>query len=303
MKWKKLGLIFDPKVFSWADHTALQPTPLLMDDRIRIFLGARDQEGVSRVGFVDLDKQEPTKILGFSKEPILDIGEPGCFDESGVVPSAIVEADGLIYMYFAGYQLGTKVRFSVLGGLAISKDYGLSFERCKKTPVFERNDDETLFRVPHSVIKDGNTWRAWYGGGSQFTQGKHKTLPIYNVRYVESKTPFSFPNAGEILLETEGDEYRIGRPFIFEKSPFESYLFYGFSTENAPYKLGCAKSSDMKSWNRIDDELGLPLSDSGWDSEMMAYPSVLKVNEKTYLFYNGNEYGKQGFGLAELIEW
>lgn len=303
MRWNKLGLIFDPKVFDWADNTALQPTPLLLEDRIRVFLGARDAAGVSRVGFVDLDRNDPKTILGYSETPVLDIGEPGCFDESGVVPSAIVADGGVIYMYYAGYQLGTKVRFSVLGGLAISHDNGLTFSRYKKTPVFERNCDETLFRVPHSVIKDGNKWRAWYGGGSQFAQGKMKTLPIYNVRYVESETPYSFPDAGTIVLETEGEEYRIGRPFIFRKTDTDAYLFYGFSTEDAPYKLGCARSHDMKNWQRMDDQLGLPLSKDGWDSEMMAYPSVVDLNGRVFLFYNGNDYGKQGFGLAELLEW
>jgi hypothetical protein len=42
---------------------------------------------------------------------------------------------------------------------------------------------------------------------------------------------------------------------------------------------------------------------SGWDSEMQAYPSVVVSENQTYLFYNGNEYGKQGFGCAVLESW
>jgi len=59
----------------------------------------------------------------------------------------------------------------------------------------------------------------------------------------------------------------------------------------------------MQAWKRIDSDIGLDLSDKGWDSEMMAYPSVIELNGKIYIFYNGNEYGKFGFGVAELLEW
>lgn len=303
MKWLKHGLVFNPEIFTWAVDTALQPTPLILDDRIRVFIGSRDDAGVSRVGYVDLDKNDLMKVIGWSENPILDVGEDGCFDESGVVPSAVVKVNDTIYMYYAGYQLGTKVRFTVLGGLAISDDNGASFQRTQKTPVFERNSTETLFRVPHSVLVDKGIWKAWYGGGDKFVQGKTKTLPVYNIRYAESNDPCSFPDAGSVLLETQGDEYRLGRPYVFKKTGNEFYLFYGYSSENAPYQLGCAFSSDLNEWKRIDEEVGLELSADGWDSEMMAYPSVIEVNGKVFMFYNGNEYGRYGFGVAELREW
>ncbi|WP_313397354.1 hypothetical protein [Stutzerimonas nitrititolerans] len=303
MKWKKLGLVFSPDVFDWSVDSALQPTPLVLSDRVRVFLGSRDASGVSRVGYVDLDKSDITTVMGWSKKPVFDIGEDGCFDESGVVPSAVVSLDDQVYMFYAGYQLGSKVRFSVLGGVAISKDGGSSFERVKRTPVFERNDLETLFRVPHSVRFESGIWKAWYGGGSHFVSGKTKSLPVYDIRYVESVDPYNFPNAGSVLLCTQGDEYRLGRPYLYKKDEHEFYLFYGYSSENAPYQLGCAFSTDMQAWKRIDSDIGLGLSDQGWDSEMMAYPSVIELNGKIYIFYNGNEYGKFGFGAAELLEW
>ena len=43
MKWKKRGLVFNPRgMFSWAEDTALTPTPLLVDEEtIRIYAGFR----------------------------------------------------------------------------------------------------------------------------------------------------------------------------------------------------------------------------------------------------------------------
>ena len=301
IKCKKMGLVFEADKFSWSEHSALQPTPIVLEDRIRVFVGSRDSLGVSRIGFVDLDKGDPRLVIGYSDGPVLDIGDDGCFDESGVVPSAVVSKDDKLYMFYAGYQLGHKVRFSVLGGLAVSDDNGLTFSRVQRTPVFERNNEETLFRVPHSVvIKDGK-WCAWYGGGSQFQQGKDKTLPLYDIRYVEASSVSDFSNSGSVLLKTEGEEYRLGRPYLFSRKG-KHYLFYGYSTESSPYRLGYAVSDDMRNWVRKDNLEGLELSEDGWDSEMMAYPSVVELNNKVFMFYNGRNYGQEGFGLAELIE-
>jgi len=44
----------------------------------------------------------------------------------------------------------------------------------------------------------------------------------------------------------------------------------------------------------------IDVSEEGWDSEMLAYPFFYKHNEKVYMFYNGNGFGKSGFGYAEL---
>ena len=69
---------------------------------------------------------------------------PGTFGENGVVPTAIIKYKNKLFLHYAGYQFGQKVRFYVLGGLAISKDNGNSFIRYSNTPILERTD-EALF--------------------------------------------------------------------------------------------------------------------------------------------------------------
>ncbi|GGA86901.1 glycosylase [Brucella endophytica] len=304
MKWHKHGLVFDPTgKIDWAISHALQPTPLVLPDRIRVFVGLRDAIGVSRIGFVDLQKDDPTRVMGYSQTPVLDIGEDGCFDENGVVPSAVVQQGSRVYLYYAGYQLGAKVRFLAFGGLAISDDFGQTFKRYQKVPVFERTNAETLFRVPHTVLYRDGIWKAWYGGGSHYIAGAVKTLPVYNVRYTESDNPYFFGEMGKVVLDVAGSEHRVGRPFVFSRGENDHYLFYGYGTEHEPYQLGFARSSDMINWKRHDQEIGLGAAADGWDSQMIAYPSVVQIGEKIYIFYNGRNYGAEGFGLAELLEW
>ena len=188
MKWIKRGLIYGPSGDSWwAQRWALQPTPLLRPDgTIRVFVGLRTHEGISRVGFVDVSADNPAEVLRVSPEPVLDIGEPGAFDENGVVPCAIVEREGKLYLYYAGYQLGQKVKFFVFGGLAISEDGGVSFRRHSRVPICDRTDDERFFRVIHSIMLENGGWRVWYGAGSEFTYENGRALPNYDIRYAES---------------------------------------------------------------------------------------------------------------------
>lgn len=303
MKWIKKGLIYKPTgEFGWNNNSALQPNPILLDDTtIRVYTGFRDSNGVSRVGYVDVSSNNPSEIIGVSEKPVLDIGEDGAFDEFGVVPSVVLKRGKKIFLYYAGYQLGKKVRFLVLSGLAISEDGGNEFVRFKRTPIFERTNDEMLFRVPHSILYENNKWKIWYGGGSHFIQGENKTLPVYNVRYLESDDGINIPDTGKTVIELSEGEYRLGRPYVIWNN-IEYQMFYGYSSEEFHYRLGYAVSKDGLNWERKDNEIGIQLSSSGWDSEMMAYPSVLKVKNKTFLFYNGNNYGYSGFGYAVLDE-
>jgi hypothetical protein len=302
MKWVKKGLIYSPPFDgSWKDNSALQPTAIIINDKIRIYLCLRDDDGIGRIGFIDVDVDNPEKILKISDEPVLDIGSDGNFDDNGVAPTAVIKKDNKIFLYYAGYQLPKKVRFIAFGGLAISLDNGNTFERYSTTPVFERTVEASLFRVPHTVLYDNKRWRFWYGGGNNYIQGTDKTLPVYNIRYLESNSPFSVPNQGREVLDTENDEHRVGRPNVIKTK--DSYkMFFGYGSDKNPYQLGYAESLDGIDWVRNDKQLGLKLSETGWDSEMMAYPCVVEYKERTFMFYNGNEYGKYGFGYAELIK-
>ena len=49
--------------------------------------------------------------------------------------------------------------------------------------------------------------------------------------------------------------------------------------------------------NRKED-IELNVSESGWDSEMVAYPHVVKEDNRLIMFYNGNKFGNTGIGYA-----
>jgi predicted GH43/DUF377 family glycosyl hydrolase len=82
---------------------------------------------------------------------------------------------------------------------------------------------------------------------------------------------------------------------------FFSYRYAtNFKNKERGYKIGYASSSDGITWVRDDKKTGITLSENGWDSEMLHYPHIFELNNELYMIYNGNEFGKYGFGLAKL---
>lgn len=276
----------------------MQPTPLLLRDRIRVYVGMRDADGRSSVGWVDVRRDEPTIVLGTSERPALGPGASGTFDEFGVVPSAVARDGDTIRLYYAGYQRPPDVRFRVFGGVAWGADDGETFQRRDPSPVLEPVPGESDFRVAHAVLP-GSPWRIWYGAGESWQRGEEKTLPVYDVRYVESADGLHFPDPGEVVVSPVPPEHRIGRPQII--CAVDGYLMlYGRGSEAQPYRFGLARSPDGRHWRRDDGDVGIELAPEGWDSQMMAYPGVIEVDERILVFYNGNDYGRRGFGCAEL---
>ena len=70
--------------------------------------------------------------------------------------------------------------------------------------------------------------------------------------------------------------------------------------KNRGYRIGYAYSDDMAIWTRDDESMNLNSMEGEWDSEMMCYPHIFELNGDVYLMYNGNEFGRYGFGLAKL---
>ena len=80
-------------------------------------------------------------------------------------------------------------------------------------------------------------------------------------------------------------------------------MFYSYRSHVAPttYRLGYAFSEDGLVWERRDRSVGLEPSDDGWDSEMLCYPCVFDWEGETWMLYNGNGYGRTGFGVARRV--
>jgi hypothetical protein len=299
MKWRKQGLIFVPSgEWWWARSYATVPTAEVLDDqRIRIYFASLDENRYGRIGYVDVAGDNPSRILDVSKEPILDIGELGAFDDCGVNPSCVVNVQGSKYLYYIGWQRCERVPYMLFLGLAVSDD-SLTFRRAYQTPILDRTVAEPFLRSAVTILEESQIFRAWYVCGLGWTQLNSILYPIYVIRYAESNDGVHWNASLHTCIDfADEDEFGFGRPWVVrDENTYK--MWYSIRSRARPYRIGYAESSDGLHWNRRDDEVGIDVSDSGWDSEMICYPSVIDLKGKRYMFYNGNRHGSSGFGYA-----
>lgn len=306
MKWCKLGVVWNTNGKSaWAKTHGMGPTPFRLNNEvIRVFITCLDDQGRGRPGYVDVAVQDPTRVLGVSPCAVLDIGAPGTFDDNGLMAISIVQPESsTLFMYYAGFELCTHIRYRIFSGLAVSKDGGATFERYSRTPILDRNDDELFFRGGPFAMFDEGVFKLWYVAGSEWTSLNGKLMPVYDLRYQESKDGIHWSDTGKLSMAITGeDEHGFGRPWVVKRGPNDYQLFYSIRRRSfAAYRLGYAESTDGINWVRKDDEMGLDVTPGEFDSDAIMYSAVISVGDKTYCFYNGNNFGEQGFGVAELI--
>ncbi|MCK4500342.1 hypothetical protein KAU11_07585 [Candidatus Babeliales bacterium] len=300
MKWIKKGLIFEPKGnFDWMHtHAAVPIADKIKGDLYKIYFATRDKENRSHIAYIKIDIKNPKKTLYISENPVLKPGVLGTFDDSGAMVSLIVNHEGEKYLYYAGWNLGVTVPFRNSIGLAISQDGGKTFNKYSKGPILDRNILEPYFVGNPSVIIDGNVWKMWYLSCVKWIMENNKPKHYYHIKYAESKDGIDWIRKGIVCIDFKSkDEYAISRPCVIKENSIYK-MWYSYRGES--YRIGYAESTDGLQWERKDEEAGIDVSDSGWDSEMIEYPFVFDHKGCRYMLYNGNGYGKTGIGLAVL---
>lgn len=281
------------------------PTPYrLNDDVIRVYLTCLDDKGRGRPIYVDVASADPTRVLKVAGQPLLDVGDPGTFDENGLMILSVVPIDAqTVYMYYAGFELCVNVRYRIFTGLAISRDGGATFKRYSRAPILDRSDSERMIRGGSFVIRDGDVFKMWYVAGNDWIELRGKMMPTYDLRYLESSDGVTWSDSGTLSMAiTDDDEHGFGRPWIIKRGRDDYQMFYSIRRRSfAAYRLGYAESTDGIRWTRKDDAMGLDVSQAGIDSEAIMYSAVLPVGASTYCFYNGNNFGEEGFCVATLI--
>lgn len=303
LNFVKHGLIYCPgQPFDWWQSHAMAPAPVFLGDRIRVFLGAWDKYGISRIAAMDLDADDPAKILEIFPNPVLDIGPDGTFDENGVFPGHAAVIDQQVRLYYTGFQLGAKIRYYNFGGLATGSAGDKMLTRISNAPVLDRSDEGLCVRAGQSVLYENGIFRTVYSAGSLWVEDSGKARPCYDVFYQESPDGIRYEKAGRKIISSDLKvEHGLGRPQLF-KLDNAYYVIYTRRVYNMKYFFGVASSPDLKTWTRIDDDIrGMDFSAAGWDSEMIYFPAILATGKKIFLFYSGNDFGKTGFGFAELI--
>lgn len=312
MEWIKKGLIIEASgQREWMSSHIQNPYAVEFETFVRVYFTTRPkpENGLykSVTAYLDLDKNNLTKVLNISSKPILDYGKEGTFDEHGIMPGAVVyRGNSEYWLYYAGWRRTVSVPYVWSIGLAVSKDNGNTFERFGNGPIMNVSyNDPYLLAAPRSVFCEDGTWHMLYGSGIGWIDEGGKKESMYLNRHAVSKDGINWQRDNcHCVNKVYEDESQSACCSIKIDGIYHMFFPYrhsfNFRNRERGYLIGYAYSRDMQTWIRDDERVGIGLSDEGWDSEMICYPHVIKIRDRVVMFYCGNGFGVGGLGYAEL---
>lgn len=315
-EWIKLGRIFNPidhKANSWMQEYAQAPSVVIFDNFIRVYFSSRqlpDEKGqyISRLGYIDLKRDNLKEIINISKEPILPLGTLGTFDEFGTYPASVLKTEKDIRVYYAGWTRCESVPFNAAIGLAISNDNGDTFTKIGNGPVLSYSPYEPFVIGSPKIRKFNNIWYLWYSAGQKWVRTEGRPEPVYKIRMALSQDGINWIKEDRNILNNilEENECQASADVFFFKEIYHMFFSYRYNLNfrdlNKSYRVGYAYSTDLLTWTRDDEKANFGISESGWDSESVSYSHIFQLENEIYMLYQGNEIGRYGFGLAKLVE-
>ena len=317
MKWKKLGKIFDPTQHSLPNHCvqfAQSPQALVFDDFVRIYFSTRaldttNNKYLSHIAFVDMRK-DFREVVRVSDRTVIPLGGLGCFDEHGIFPMNVVRTQNSIYGYTCGWNRRVSVSVDTAIGLAVSQDDGQTFQRIGDGPVLAASLNEPFLVGDGFVKVIHRKFHMWYIYGVAWERCAPGSPPdrIYKIGHAVSLDGINWEKeeARRIISDRLGRNECQALPTVVEIDGRYHMFFcyrqlFDFRTNpDRGYRIGHAYSDNLMDWTRDDENPKLDHSPGDWDSDMQCYPHAFECDGQIYLLYNGNEFGRYGFGVAVL---
>jgi hypothetical protein len=313
MKLRNAGLIFDIRDFKPFSHYAYAQSPQLVQigELNRIYFSARP---LGRVGelprtevlYVEFDSSFK-EVVNFSRTPVLKPSKLGTYDEHGIFPFHVSVVDNRLYGYISGWSRRKAVAVETSIGISESTDGGLTFHRLGDGPILSSSLSEPFLVGDPFVIRHDNRFAMLYIAGTAWkaTENERDLQRVYKIRIAFSEDGVSWnPVLKDIIGDSIGsDECQALPSVVVKKNQYIMSFCYremsNFRTNGkGAYQLGFASSSDLQNWIRNDALVEIGVHESEWDSGMRCYPNINLINERIMILYNGNNFGKHGFGLA-----
>ena len=299
MGWRKRGLVFCPRGdVEWMHSHASNPVAEHVEsDRFRVYFSSRDAQNRSQIGslLMDLSDGSATVVDG-SLHHELAHGRNGRFDDSGVTVTGLVTRGSRRFLYYLGWNRAVTIPFRNAIGVAVSDNNG-PYTRLSEGPIVDRNTVDPISLSYPFLLWDGDRYRIWYGSCLEW-RGSTVLDYEFSLKYAESPDGLDWTRTGEVAVAcTPPGEDAIARPHVVRDG--DLYRMWYSRKKGPNYRLGYAESVNGRQWTRMDDRAGLNVSAGNkWDSEMVAYAFIFDHDDQRYMLYNGNGYGKTGFGLA-----
>ncbi len=300
--WEKKGLIFsfDKYDTGYAQDPFID---MVSDEVWRVYYSARTKDVVSLPFCVDVEANNPSNVLKVYDEPLFLPGQSGTFDDTGITMTSIVNVGKEKYIYYCGWNKKVTVSYSLSIGLAIVREDG-TVEKMYEGPILERSIHDPIAVSAPCVIYDEGIFKLWYITFTSWKEYDGRKEPTFVIKYATSNDGINWDTNTDICIDSTYEGESFARPWVIKdkgiyKMWFSSRGPEGYREKDGQhYELDYAESIDGKTWKRKTDKFKLVGESDGWDAGMTAYGTVVKGKDEYFMLYNGNDFGKTGFGYA-----
>lgn len=303
MKWRKQGLVFCPKGDTeWMQSHAANPVAeYLYGDTFRVYFSSRDSKNRSQIISLVMELVDgKARVTDDSFKLVLTHGKNGRFDDSGVTVTGLAYRGTQRLLFYLGWNLGVTIPFRNAIGVAVSELDSQVFLRVSEAPLVDRSADDPISLSYPFVLWDDDRFRIWYGSCINWI-GNNVSGYEFSLKYAESNDGLNWTRTGNVVLGCNSPyEDALARPHVIHEDGL--FKMWYSRKKGVHYRMGYAESLDGKSFVRMDGKVGIDVSPGNeWDSEMVEYPFIFDHKGERFMLYNGNGYGKTGFGLAVLV--
>jgi hypothetical protein len=230
--------------------------------------------------------------------PFFTHGPEGSFFADGVSIGNCYEAGGVRYMLFMGWQAPAAGHWrGDIGRLIVTPELSLQLDR---NSPFMGSDaiDPISLSYPWVQPNSAGGYDMWYGSTLSWDAGNGEMLHV--IQHASSMDGHAWRREGLAVPYELGLAQAFSRPTVARCGDGLEMWFSYRSGSGEKYRIGYALCENDKHWRLRLENSGIDVSCDGWDAEMIAYPFVFDHRGARYMLYNGNGYGKSGFGLAML---
>jgi GH43 family beta-xylosidase len=256
-----------------------------------LYFRGQDESGHDQIGLWQ-QSSEQSDGIHWDKSlvtPVIKVGTDKSGHDAGhLLDPASVVFQKKVFLYYTAKSLQECDNHSI--ALAVSSD-GVNFIKAHSNPIIPGAI------APEVVVHNGLI--------RIFFQRHNKALDSWELYSRTSEDGLNFPTATEEVVFMPSyevgaiDSKSIATVRIFAHKEY-FYMTYAACQKflDYPERFGLARSVDLLSWERIPSESIFERGEPGsWDEGAIWYPTIHKINEKFFLWYEG-----AGTGIPLLTE-
>lgn len=264
-----------------VDTTYFDPYIYLADNQLSMYVSNRKRNCIDKYISTDGIKW---KYCGVA----LSSGLRGEWDER-TNRACVLLKNGVYHMWYTGQN-----KFGSQIGLALSYD-GLTFTRINKNSIIEPQKDFERNNVMNPCVlwdEDKSIFKMWYAAGEQYEPDCICYAESYDgVLWIKREKPIIEKSANKY------DQYKVGGCDVHYSNNMYTMYYIGYQDiDNA--RICMAQSRDGIHWTRDKNNPIISPSRSSWDANSVYKPSLVNLNNRLILYYNGRNKDFETIGYA-----